>query len=78
MAGHVDFGIEIRNYREKKKLTRWQVAELCDVSDKCIENIELGQSDPRLSTVLKMAWAVEMDIGELNRFIPKENEANKN
>ncbi len=63
-----EFGRKIRDYREEKDLTREKLAELCDLTDKCITKIELGRSDPKLSTVLKLCHSLEINIGFLSQF----------
>lgn len=47
-------GEYIRIARENANLTREQLAEYCDISARCIYNIECGLSDPRLSTIYKI------------------------
>ena len=47
-------GEYIRIAREKENLTRERLAEYCDISVRCIYNIECGISDPRLSTIYKI------------------------
>ena len=44
---------------------------MCGLSDRGLELIELGDSDPRLSSVLSIALALEIDLGEINNCIPK-------
>ncbi len=63
-----EFGRKIRDYREEKDLTREELAELCDLTDKCITKIELGRSDPKLSTVLKLCRILNLDTGFLSQF----------
>lgn len=60
------FGKYIRTLRQYKNLTLEALAELCDMSSKGIDNIELGKADPHLSTVRKLAAALDIDCGELN------------
>ena len=61
-----NFGKIIRDKRERKGLTIKQVAELSGLSDRGLEMIELGDSDPKLSSVLNIAHALDMDLGEVN------------
>ena len=46
--------------------------QLRDISDRlnALRNIELGDSDPKLSNVLKIAGALQIDMGMLNSCIP--------
>ena len=52
MLDFVEFGKRVRDIRINKGLTLEQAAELCCLSSKGLENIELGLTDPKLSTVL--------------------------
>lgn len=65
------FGRKIRNCREEKNLTIEQLAELCNMSDRCISDIELGKSDPKISTVLSVCYNLDIDVGDLKEFYPK-------
>lgn len=69
-----EFGRKIRDYREENDLTREELAELCDLTDKCITKIELGRSDPKLSTVLKLCHTLNLNIGFLEQFYAEKNE----
>lgn len=69
-----EFGRKIRDYREERNLTREELAELCDLTDKCITKIELGRSDPKLSTVLKLCRILNLDTGFLSQFYFEESE----
>ena len=46
-----------------------RAAELCGMSYKGLEEIELGDSDPKLSSVLSIATALEINLEELNSCI---------
>ena len=67
------FGNLIRDGREKKGLSQEQLAERCNVTDKCISNIELGKSDPKLSTAIKICHVLEIDIAILKEITYVEN-----
>ena len=64
-----NFGQIVRLHREYKRLTLEKASELCGISDKTLENIELGDSDPKLSTVIKIANALELHIGSIQHCI---------
>lgn len=68
----------IRDNREKKCLSQEQLAEKCGVTDKCISNIELGKSDPKLSTVMKICSVLEMDAEVFSDFIDNNECDDKN
>ena len=40
------------------------------MSENALHGIEYGDSDPKLSTVLKIAGALEIDMGALNSCVP--------
>lgn len=69
-----EFGRKIRDEREERNLTREELAELCDLTDKCITKIELGRSDPKLSTVLKLCQTLNLDTGFLTEFYTDTHE----
>ena len=69
-----NFGRIVRERREKRGWTIRKVAEHCGMSDKGYELIELGNSDPKLSNVLNIGRALDLDMGILNACIPDENE----
>ena len=64
----------IRNHREKKKYTLEYTAELCGMSDRGLAKIELGDSDPKWSSVISIAKVLGIDLGELTVCIPTEIE----
>lgn len=69
-----NFGQIVRLHREFKRLTLEKAAELCGISDKTLENIELGDSDPKLSTVIKIANTLEIHIGSIQNCIFTEKD----
>ena len=60
----------LRDRRESLGLTLEKAAELSEMSYKAYEEIELGDSDPKFSTLCKIAAALGLDIGELNSCVP--------
>lgn len=69
-----NFGRIVRDRRENRGLTLERVAELCGISEKGLENIELGDSNPKLSTVVKIANVLDIDIGMLQNCSFAESE----
>ena len=67
-----EFGLLLRRYRENKQFSCEYLAELCDISDRCISNIERGKSDPKLSTVLKLCNECDIDVGKLSELKTEE------
>jgi len=67
------YGNMIHEKRISLGLTEEKLAELCDISDREIRNIEAGVTVPRFDTVLKLARALEMDIGDFNILISEDD-----
>ena len=66
-----NFGKIVREKRERQRLTIREVAEMCGMSDRGLELIELGDSDPKLSSVLNISIALNIDLGEIKVCIPE-------
>lgn len=64
------FGRIMRERRENCKISLCALPDLVDISEHALRNIELGDSDPKLSNVLKIAGALKIDMGMLNSCIP--------
>lgn len=62
MAG---LGTNLRDARERLGLTQEQVAERCGVHATEVSRIEGGKRDPRISTLIRLANALEVKPGEL-------------
>lgn len=60
-----EFGANLKSIRELKGLTLPQLAAISELDDKQIGKIEKGQRDIRLSTVIKLLWALEVDANDL-------------
>ena len=69
MSNTKHFGRILRERRNNLGWSLEKTAELCNMSYKGYEEIELGDSDPKLSTILNIALAFEMDFGELNNCV---------
>lgn len=65
-------GFLIRLHRENKNYSLETCAEKCDMSGRCISNIERGVADPKFSTVVKLCKACDIDIRELYEEYLKE------
>jgi transcriptional regulator with XRE-family HTH domain len=57
-------GQNLRKFRVAKKLSMQQLANLADIEKSQIARIEIGTSDPRISTLLIIADALELDPKE--------------
>ena len=60
-----DFGENLRAARRRLKLTQEEVAERSGVHATEVSRIEAGKRDPKVSTVLRLAKAVEVPPGRL-------------
>jgi transcriptional regulator with XRE-family HTH domain len=60
-----DLGSNLRAARKKLGLTQEQVAERSGVHSTEVSRIEAGKRDPQVSTLRKLAAALEVSPGEL-------------
>jgi transcriptional regulator with XRE-family HTH domain len=63
----IEFGRHLRAIREAKGWTLEQFAEVAKMNELQIGHIERGASDPKLSTILKLARALKVTPAELLR-----------
>ena len=70
MMNTVHFGRIMRERRENSFISLRALSDVVDMSEHALRNIELGDSDPKLSNVLKIAGALQIDMGMLNSCIP--------
>jgi transcriptional regulator with XRE-family HTH domain len=55
----------LREWRAKRKVSQRKLAEASGVSREYIARIELGQHDPTLSTLEKLAKALKVKVTQL-------------
>jgi transcriptional regulator with XRE-family HTH domain len=60
-----DLGTNLRAARAKLELTQEQVAERSGVHPTEVSRIEAGKRDPRISTLRRLARALEVPPGDL-------------
>ena len=70
MMNTAHFGRIMRERRENSFISLRALSAVVDMSKHALRNIELGDSDPKLSNVLKIAGALQIDMGMLNSCIP--------
>lgn len=70
MMNTAHFGRIMRERRENSFISLRTLSDVVDMSEHALRNIELGDSDPKLSNVLKIAGALQIDMGMLNSCIP--------
>ncbi|MBE6673567.1 MAG: helix-turn-helix transcriptional regulator [Ruminococcaceae bacterium] len=66
MTVYRDIGRFIRDKREYKHLTVAELAESSDTSITGLENIELGDVDPKWSTLKRIFKALYINVGDLS------------
>lgn len=66
------FGRIVRERREGLNLTVARTAELCELSDRGLALIELGDVDPKLSSVIKIATVLGIDLGNVEGCKPQD------
>ncbi len=60
-----DFGLRLKELRNKKGITQYQLAELVDIDPKHISHIETGKSFPKTDLIEKLAKALDIDYKNL-------------
>ena len=60
-----DFSNLLYQARKEKKLTQEQAAELCKISARHYQDIEIGRVNPKLTTAVRLASVLEISLNEL-------------
>ena len=66
------FGKVLRTLREGKKLSQEKLAEYCDLDRTYISMLERGLRQPTISTIFKIADALDISPSELVRKVELE------
>ncbi|GAB5523448.1 MAG: hypothetical protein Roseis2KO_13200 [Roseivirga sp.] len=61
----IAFGKHLRALRISKGLTGVQFSEKLGVDKQFLSRLELGQSDPRITTLIRLAQALDMQVSDL-------------
>jgi transcriptional regulator with XRE-family HTH domain len=69
-----NFGRLVRDKRERKHLTVAHAAELAGLSETGLTMIELGDTNPKLSSITSLATVLDIDLGDLNPCKPSLEE----
>ena len=56
------FGLKVKTLREHRNLSQSNLAELVDISDTALSNIETGKYFPRMDTLIAMSVALNVSI----------------
>lgn len=59
------FGLRLRQIREKKGLSQEAFADLCDLDRTYVSGIERGKRNPSLRNLAKIASALQMPLSQL-------------
>ena len=59
-----DFGLRIKELRNKKGITQYQLAELVGIDPKHMSHIETGRSFPKTDLIEKFANALDIEYQE--------------
>ena len=73
MSGRVAFGIKLREYRRKKRLTIIEVAHRVGIHHSYLGKLEKALLDrgPSLQVIYRLAEVLDADAGELLRLLGK-------
>jgi len=75
----LEFGKKVKYYRKERKLSQRELAALAGIEPKQVLKIEQGTSDIRLSTAMKLIWALKVAPNDLIPFsLPEEEQTNDN
>jgi transcriptional regulator with XRE-family HTH domain len=66
-------GRRIKEIRTSKAMTQEYLAEKMDISPKYLSSIERGKENPTLNTLISMSESLEVDLGEIFRFLEVED-----
>lgn len=66
---HRVFGANLAYERKRRALSMTALAELAGTHASEISRLERGQRDPRLSTMARLARALEIPLGDLLRDV---------
>ncbi len=61
----VSFGKHLRALRQQKGYSGVEFANILNVDKQFLSRLELGQSDPRFSTLLRLAEALEVHVADV-------------
>ena len=68
------FGKRVRYYRKKKKLSQEQLAELCDLHPTYVGQLERGEKNASLETIMRVCEGLEISPEVLfENVVPKQD-----
>ena len=63
----------LRECRKENKLTQWEVAVYCDITEKAYQNYELMTREPRLEILVRIADKFNVSLDYLTGRTDKKN-----
>ncbi len=72
-------GVKIKEQRKRLGISQFELAEMVDVHEKQIYRIETGQCSPSITNILKILYALNIDVrvldeDNINNFNPVKDE----
>ena len=61
----MEIGNKIKSYREKRKMTQKEIAEILGVEPATISKYESGMIEPNIESIKKLAETFEISVDEL-------------
>ena len=61
--------ILVRNVREEKNITIQKLSQISGLSKGHLSRIERGETEPTISTLIRIALALKVDVKELYKII---------
>jgi transcriptional regulator with XRE-family HTH domain len=65
MTTHKRFVVRLKQLRADRGMTQEQVANKAGISRVYVARLETGKQDPTLTTMMKLAKALKVTVGEL-------------
>ena len=56
------FGLKVKTLREHRKLTQAKLAEMINIADNTISNIETGKNYPHINTIIAISKALDVSL----------------
>ena len=56
------FGLKVKTIREYRKLSQAQLAEMVDIADNSISNLETGKNYPHINTIIAISQALDVSL----------------
>lgn len=69
-----NFGRIVRDKRERLRYTIAYTAERCGLSERGLTLIEMGDTDPKLSSILRIADVLDIDLGDIDACKPAKTD----